>query len=170
MKILLGTLCCIVLILAGVVVTGYILPKRHVVTRSAIYRTTPQKVFELISGAPDWRPDVTKFEFLSAPGRVRSIRETTSDGQTITYEIVESQPPTLLVRRIVDKNLPYGGSWTYRVEPSAGQTLLRITEDGEVYNPVFRFMSRFVIGHSKTIDTYLRNLGKALGETVVIKD
>ena len=32
---------------------------------------------------------------------------------------------------------------------------MTITERGEVYNPIFRFVSRFVLGHEKTINTYL---------------
>jgi hypothetical protein len=43
---------------------------------------------------------------------------------------------------------------------------VRITEDGEVYNPIFRFMSRFVFGHTHTMDAYLRALGKATGQEV----
>ena len=43
-----------------------------------------------------------------------------------------------------------------------------ITEDGEVYNPVFRFMSRFIIGHAATLDQYLTALGKRLGVDVNI--
>ena len=37
-----------------------------------------------------------------------------------------------------------------------------ITENGEVYNPLFRFMSRFVFGHTATIDKYLEDLGQVL--------
>jgi len=33
-----------------------------------------------------------------------------------------------------------------------------ITEDGEVYNPFFRFMSRFVFGHAATLDEFVKNL------------
>ena len=35
---------------------------------------------------------------------------------------------------------------------------LTITEDGEVYNPFFRFMSRFVFGQTATLDEFVRNL------------
>jgi len=38
-------------------------------------------------------------------------------------------------------------------------TTLRITENGEVYNVIFRFVSRFVMGHSATIDKYLDAVG-----------
>lgn len=32
------------------------------------------------------------------------------------------------------------------------------TEDGEVYSPVFRFVSRFVMGHDATMNAYLDGL------------
>jgi hypothetical protein len=33
--------------------------------------------------------------------------------------------------------------------------LIHLVRHGEVYNPVFRFVSRYVMGHSATIDKYL---------------
>lgn len=54
------------------------------------------------------------------------------------------------------------------LEPENGKTLVRITEDGEVYNPFFRFMSRFVLGQTATLDAYLKAMGKAVGEDVQI--
>ena len=42
--------------------------------------------------------------------------------------------------------------------------------DGEIYNPVFRFMSRFVLGQTRTMGAYLRALGKATGQDVEVKD
>jgi hypothetical protein len=47
---------------------------------------------------------------------------------------------------------------------------LRVTEDGEVYNPIFRFVSRFILGQTATQDTYLRAIGKATGEDIRIED
>jgi hypothetical protein len=72
--------------------------------------------------------------------------------------------------RIADKDLPYGGQWTYELEPQGLQTALRITEDGEIYNPVFRFVSRFVMGHTATIDNYLRALASRTGDSITIQD
>jgi len=51
-----------------------------------------------------------------------------------------------------------------------GVTNVRITENGQVYNPVIRLMSRFVLGHTRTMDIYLYALGKATGQEVEIKD
>lgn len=105
----------------------------------------------------------------SADGR-EFVRETTPSGETVTYELVDSVPPRLLKRRIATENLPYSGTWTYSLELNGANTLVRITEDGEVYNPVFRFMSRFVLGHTRTMDAYLRALGKATGQEIEVKD
>ncbi len=42
-----------------------------------------------------------------------------------------------------------------------------ITERGSVYNPIFRFMSRFIFGHTATVEAYLdapANDGLAQGQ------
>jgi uncharacterized protein YndB with AHSA1/START domain len=84
--------------------------------------------------------------------------------EAVTYRVEKIDAPRVLVTRIADTNLPWGGSWTYELTPAGEGTLLTITERGEVYNPIFRFMSRFVFSHTATIDTYLRALGAKLGE------
>ena len=68
------------------------------------------------------------------------------------------EPPSLLVARVDGNDLPFGGTWTYRIAPAPGGSELTITEDGEVYNVIFRFMSRFVFGHYATMDAYIENL------------
>ncbi len=45
-----------------------------------------------------------------------------------------------------------------------GGSLVTITEDGEVYNPLFRFLSRYVFGYAATMDSFLARLAKSLGE------
>jgi hypothetical protein len=60
--------------------------------------------------------------------------------------------------RIADQKLPFGGTWTYELEPSAGGTSVTLTEDGEVYNPLFRVMQKLFFSPYKTIDTFLGNL------------
>ena len=81
----------------------------------------------------------------------------------MTYEVVESDPPQNLVTRIAEANLPFGGTWTYDITPAAdGASTLTMTENGEVYNPIFRFMSRYVMGYTATMDRYLQALQKKL--------
>jgi len=83
------------------------------------------------------------------------VKDYYSRGDAITFEVIESIAEQKLVTRIADKNLPFGGTWTYEIAPDNRGTTLTITEHGEVYNPVFRFISRSVIGHTAQIDQYL---------------
>jgi len=170
MKLLLIGICTLVALVFIVVIMGMMLPKAHTASRSGVFKATPDELFALIDGPQTWRSNVKKYEPVDAAEGRRQWRETDSHGQTITYEAVERHPPTLLKTRIITANLPYSGTWTLQLEPMGGSTVLRITEKGEVYNPVFRFMSRFVIGQTRTIETYLRDLGIATGQQVEIRE
>lgn len=166
-----GSLVALIVLAVLVVVgIGAMLPKRHVVSRSASYKAAPEQLYALIAGSQDWRPDVAHSETIEDAGGRQLLRETNRRGETMTYEVSERVPPRSVTRRIAGKNLPYSGSWTYVLEPEGSGTVVRITEDGEVYNPVFRFMSRYVLGQTSTMDAYLRALGKATGQEVVVGD
>jgi hypothetical protein len=85
----------------------------------------------------------------------------------IAFVVEQAERPTRLVTRITDKSLPFGGGWEYLVTGEGTGSRVQITEHGEVYNPVFRFVSRFIIGHSATASAYLKALGARFGATVV---
>ena len=167
--IVLGTLALVALVVAGV---GWSLPVRHRTSRQAAYPATPEAVYAIITTVeefPAWRSGLETVEIVESGSGMRTYREKSGDG-TILYSVDEAVPPSRLVTRIADRTLPFGGSWTYELTPTATGTSLRITEDGEVYNPIFRFMSRFVFTHHATIDTYLTDLGTRFGAVPVITE
>ncbi len=144
--IVLGGLAAIVALIA---IIGVALPVKHVASRHARFRKTPAELWPSIS------PGTTQQTFKQ---------------DDVNYEVVDTVPNRRLVTRIADKNLPYGGSWTYEIEPDGLGSMLRITEHGEVYNPIFRFVSKFIMGHTATIDSGLKEIGKKAGEEVKIGD
>ncbi len=170
MKIVLIGIGVLGLLVAVVVVIGLLLPKRHVASRSAVIQATPERMFALISGSQMWRPDVKSCELIDGGGGRHFQRETSARGETVLYELQGSRPPLAIERRIATEDLPYGGKWSFRLEPENSGTRLRITEDGEVYNPIFRFVSRFVMGHTAMLDAHLKALGKAVGQNVLIEN
>jgi uncharacterized protein YndB with AHSA1/START domain len=170
-QVILVVVGVLVAAVVAVVVIGLLLPKGHTATRSVTLRQPPDAVWAVltdIDGYPTWRTGLRKVEHLSdEDGRAR-WREHDGNGK-ITYERVEAVPPSRLVIRIADPKLPFGGAWTYVVTPTGdGGSTLTVTEDGEVYNPVFRFVSRFVMGHTATMDKFLKSLGAKFGETVTV--
>ena len=172
LKLVLWMLALIVGLAVVVVVIGLLLPKQHVRARAISVGRKPADVFELISdfkAAPSWRPDVKEMELLpSEDGHIR-YREKSRNG-IITMEVVESRPPQRLIVQIADKDLPFGGVWIFDISPTASGCHLNITERGEVYNPLFRFVSRFILGYHKTIDTYLGNVSRRFGESAIPED
>jgi uncharacterized protein YndB with AHSA1/START domain len=157
----------VAVVAALVLVAGWILPVAHRATREASYNAPPEDVYKLItnvSAFPEWRPSVKKVEMLPPSNGHARFREIGKNG-SILYEIDSLAANRLLVTRIADRSLPFGGKWTYELIPNGVSTTLRITEDGEVYNPIFRFVSRFVFGHSATIDQYLGDAGRRLARS-----
>jgi uncharacterized protein YndB with AHSA1/START domain len=168
MRWILGIVGVLIAVILVVVVIGYMLPQSHVASMSAQYATPPESLWTSLTDVqafPQWRPGVTRVEPLPDENGQRGWREH-ANGDVVTYRVIEADPPRRLVARIADENLPYGGTWTYELAPATAGTRLTITERGEVYNPVFRFVSRFVLGYTGSMDGVLRALGSRHGETV----
>lgn len=168
-RIALGLIAALALLVGVVALIGSRLPQDHVASQSITLRRSPQDVYAVardFGSAPKWRADVKRVEVETTPdGRVYFREEGSSD--TVNYELVEDVPGERMVTRIRDTDLGYAGQWTYTFAPENGGTRLTIREDGEVSNVVFRFMSRYVFGHTATIDLYLTSLAKHFGEEAV---
>lgn len=164
MKWLLWTLGGVAAVILLIIIIGWLLPVEHVASRSADYLQSRERVFATITDVAryhTWWNEVTAVDMLeSHDGRVR-FREHMSSGP-IVFEMVEVSPPARYVSRIADPDQPFGGTWTFELEPHGNGTRLTITERGEVYNPIFRFMSRFVFSQTSTMESFLAALGKSM--------
>jgi uncharacterized protein YndB with AHSA1/START domain len=154
------------LTVAGIVMIaaliGFLLPRSHRASREQVFAAPPEALWSAITNVdafPQWRSDITRVQVLpDRDGRRMWIEEGRSGKMTFVVEA--SDPPRRLVTRIADPKLPFGGTWTYDITPSNGGSRLTITEDGEIYNPLFRFVARFILGYDGTIGSYLGALGK----------
>lgn len=151
-----------------VVAVGFLLPVRHEATVSATIPAPPEAVWAVLTDPasyPTWRGDVTSVELLPTDSGHVAWREQ-GGHRAIAFVVEQAERPTRLVTRITDKSLPFGGSWEYRVAGDGAGSRVQITEHGEIYNPVFRFVSRFIMGQSATASAYLKALGARFGTTV----
>jgi hypothetical protein len=155
-----------------VVIIGLLLPKSHVAARSIALHRPAEEVFRLIAdvkAAPVWRPEVQNVELLEpVDGHIR-FREKGKNG-ALTMEIVESNSPSRMVTRIADPGLPFGGIWIFDIAPTADGSRLNITERGETYNPLFRFVSHFILGYNRTLNMYLQNVSRKFDESSLPQD
>jgi len=147
-------------VLLIVLIIGWSLPVKHHATSEATFKASPQSLYQLITEFdrfPEWRSSVERIELLPDSAGKKRFREVGSDG-SIVYEVEYAVPDSRLATRIADRSLPFGGGWTYELIPRGDSTTLRITEDGEVYNPLYRFVSRFMIGYTSTMEKYLSDV------------
>lgn len=168
-----GILTALVIVGVGLVVlVGRSLPVDHEVTCTVRLNQPAQAVWDVITGIdelPTWRPGLKKVERLPNDDGAVRWREFDRQGN-VAYEITAADPPKRLVTRITDTGLPYGGTWTWTLEPQAdGRTLLRVTENGQIYNLLFRVISRFVVGHATTMRKILAALAAHFGESAPIE-
>lgn len=164
--IIAGVIIGALVFLIGVVaLIGSQLPVAHKASRSIVLRQPRPNVYIVIRDfktTPSWRSDVKGVDVTETPGqRLRFVEHGSDD---VNYELVEDVPKQRMVTRILNTDLGYSGKWTYELTDDNGGTRVKITEDGEVTNVIFRFMSRFVFGHESTMDAYLTALGKKFGE------
>jgi hypothetical protein len=143
MKWLVFTVLGLAVLAALIAAIGAALPRDHAASRTLTTRHSPADVWAVIAD----------------PGFA-----TAATGQDVPVEILESHPPHRMVSKIADPNLPFGGTWTYQIAATPTGSTLTIAENGFVSNVIFRFVSRFVIGHHATMDTYLKALAARLGD------
>jgi len=138
MKWLLLIVVVLVVLVAAIAFIGATLPRDHVASRSLALRRPAEEVWAAI------------------------MQATAASG--VPVDVVESDPPRRQVTRVKDTEKNFGGTWTITVTPSPTGSTLTITEDGWVSNPVFRFVSRYVMGHHATMDGMLKAVAKKFGE------
>lgn len=168
--IVVGVVAGIVLLVGVIALIGSRLPKTHTASRSVLLHQSPMQVYAVVrdfESASKWRSDVERVSVQPGPGGRLQLREQGKNG-IINYELTEDVPNKRLATRILDTDLGYSGTWTYVLIPENGNTRITITEDGEVSNVFFRFMSRYVFGHTATMDSYLTSLAKRFGESATL--
>ena len=144
-----------------ILLIGALLPKAHTASRTAHIQASPRQVFDIIAdyrSFPSWRSDVREVKDRHSQSGRPSWVEVTRHGE-LPLEVIESDPPRKLVGKIADPKLPFGGTWTWQIAPdNENECDVTITEDGEIYNPFFRFMARFIFGYTATMERNLRDL------------
>lgn len=150
----------------AIVIVGALLPRDHTAAMTARVSASPEAVWTALTTPtdfPSWRREVKTVDMLAPAATGPSWREHSRNG-AITFVVDVAEPPRRLIGRIADKDLQFGGSWEYLIEPDGpSSSRVTIVERGSVYNPIFRFVSRFLMGHTTTIDSYLRALGRRFG-------
>ena len=162
------TVAFIIALVLAVILVGSLLPQSHIATSTLRLAQPPDSVWPVVrdfAAYPSWWPFVTEMRAAVSDNGVETWIQLDRSNSTVPLEVLESNPPRVLVTRIAGDDLPYGGTWTYELRRDGDGVVVAITERGEVYNPIFRVVSRFFIGHYATMDDYLTALAAHYNES-----
>lgn len=162
MKWIIIIVVALIALIALAYLIGYFMPVRHKASMTVKLNATPQRTWSIVRSPQ---------EFMTWRSGLKNVISTDSThwteisgNGTIHYEVEIMHPNETFVSRIMNRDLPFGGSWTFELKPADQQTQLTITEDGEVYNPIFRFMSKYVFGHEASLRQYATDLDKYINK------
>lgn len=164
----------VALALVGLVFTlSSFIPRNHAVSVRARYARPSTEVWAVImdvAALPTWRTGVKsvqrRADVLGKPAWVEHSRR-----GPLPLEVIEWEAPSKMVARIADdaEKLPFGGTWTWHLREVPSGCELTLTENGFIKNALFRVLAHYVFGYTRTLQTYLRDLGTRFGETVTPK-
>jgi hypothetical protein len=169
MKVFSIILLVLVLAVAGVYVDGARLPYNHSVSVTGVVPGPRDKVFAIITNVAkgsEWRPAVKSVNVLQPDqGRDHWV-EHLKYGQFMTFLATRTEPPVRRDVALDDPKAEYGGTWTYELSPGPDSTTttLRITENGFIKPPLYRFVMAHVIGPTHNLDQYMTDIQAAAGK------
>ena len=165
-KILLVVVGVFLLAVVVVLIIGLLTPADHQASRTLRLKQTPDAVWAVINdhaNEASWRDDIASVTSAGERNGKPVWQENYKDGNTLQLMTTESQQPNRMVREIAEEG-PFSGRWEIDVQPIEGGSSVKITEIGNVSNPFFRFVSKYIIGHTYQMEKYLTNLAKKFGE------
>ena len=148
-----------------VFIIGAMLPRDHTAERTITVPATPETLYTRLAdfaNRPQWITGLQKVTI--EPGGRFYTEFHGSDA--LRMEIVELTKPSRIITRIADEKLEFGGIWTITIAPLNTSATVTVREDGFVKSPLFRFVSRFIMGHTRTMDQFLKDLAAQYPQSV----
>ena len=148
---------------------GAMIAKEHTATSTIMLRASPASVWAALQEwqrFPEWRKDLKSVEAFTSPDGKSGWVEFSEWGR-MPLVVERSETERCWSVRILDEGLPFGGTWTHRLQPLPnGGTQLVTTEAGHIKPAFFRLLAKFVFGYHKTLNDSQRALASKFGEDV----
>jgi hypothetical protein len=159
---ILGWLSVVIALAIGVAFAmGSRVPVEHTVTDSEVVQASQEKVWSLITDTAsqaNWRTGLKAVSPLPSQNGATCWAEVES-GMTMPLCADVREAPVRQVVRIADPKLPFGGTWTYVLEPvGENATKVTITENGTTGPAMWRFVDHYILHEDGEIKQYLGDL------------
>src|SRR5277367_1317889 len=161
----------IVVAILVMLVMGSRVPVQHTVSDAEMIPASQEKVWNLITDVPaqpNWRTGLKAVNPIPSQNGVTCWAEVAS-GMTMPLCADVREAPVKQVVRIADPKLPFGGTWTYVLEPTGeNATKVTITENGTTGPMMWRFVDHYILHEDGEIKTYLADLKRVASQGVPV--
>lgn len=150
-----------VLLWGAINVIGARIPRERAFVRTAPMAQSAETVWDVIIDIerhPEWQKSLKTLEVLSRDGNTVRYRSTMKEGFVLEMEEIIYPDRKQVISTIVNKDLPFGGSWDITVAPAAGGSEVTLKSDGYVDSKFWRFILKYVLGESYWCDLFLTEL------------
>jgi hypothetical protein len=158
MKWVFISLGILIVLIAIIYLIGSLMNVKHVATiQREFKKTSSNEILSLITNYKEyasWRSGIKELTVDS----VNHWTEKNSHGDKVSYRLEMGDEKGKLMTRILNKDLTYGGFWEFTITTMDDGCSVKIVENGEVYNPLFRFMAKYIFGHETTLKNYMNDL------------
>lgn len=164
-KIMKIVLIVLALMIALPLIIGLFLPNERTFIKTAQFKNSPQEIWDImtdVKGQESWRNDVKSIQMISDKKGAEKWTEIPKKGQSITFQVKTYQAPNRYDIEIVDSG--FSGYWEGRINKENGITKVEFKEVIVVKNPFFKVFAYLFVDLNQTMDLYLENLKKKLGE------
>ena len=162
MKIVIIVLLVIVIL---PLVIGSFLATERTFVKTAQFKSSPQDIWNVITdikGQEEWRDDVESIEMINVKKGKEKWTEIPKKGRPISFQVKTYDPPNRFDIAIVESD--FSGYWEGKINEKNGLTDIEFKEVVVISNPYFKTLSYLFLDLNKTMDLYLANLKKKLGE------
>ncbi|KAI9009938.1 hypothetical protein CLU79DRAFT_774602 [Phycomyces nitens] len=169
-------LCVLPTVPLLIYVIGLLLPASHIVFRTVMLDTTPEKLWKILTNVqayPSWQPKLESVtisaETHADQNRLVFTEYSKQKKRTIIH--VEQEPQTTLVRILEERSTSaerhkstFSGSWTFEIQLVDTKVMLKITEQGVIKKPMIRVSHMLLFGFHLRIDRFIKDLVKKIQE------
>ena len=146
-------------------VIGSFLATERTFVKTAQFKSSPQDIWNVITdikGQEEWRDDVESIEMINVKKGKEKWTEIPKKGRPISFQVKTYDPPNRFDIAIVESG--FSGYWEGKINEKNGLTDIEFKEVVVISNPYFKTLSYLFLDLNKTMDLYLANLKKKLGE------
>jgi len=152
----------------GTYVYGSSLPERHQVSVAVDLPVAVDEAYALLSdmeARPSWRPDVERIGRIHDDDAGHQVwRELDAGGDRFDLKVLSTSPPQRVVLATASPDqIGYDAVWTWQLQSSPDGSVVTLTEEGAIDNPLWRGLFYLRAGPESTVRDELRLLSTQFG-------